>query len=109
MDRRVVLILSLVVAFTGVLMVVKGRSRPNNVIDLSVAQPSGVQQAAKPDGAKKDADAPPPDFPEPQKGSVAPDFSLKSLPDGKEYPALFAARQSSPREFLGNVVRALQD
>jgi thiol-disulfide isomerase/thioredoxin len=83
-DRRVVLILSLVVAFTGVVMVVKGRSRPNNVIDLSVAQPSGVQQAAKPDGAKKDADAPPPDFPEPKKGSVAPDFSLKSLPDGKE-------------------------
>jgi thiol-disulfide isomerase/thioredoxin len=83
-DRRVVLILSLVVAFTGALMVVKGRSRPNNVMDLSVAQPSGAQKAAKPDNAKKDADAPPPDFPEPQKGSVAPDFSLKSLPDGKE-------------------------
>lgn len=89
MDRRVVLILSLVVAFTGVLIAVKGRSRPGNVIDLSVAQPSGVQQAAKPDvtktgDAKKDADAPPPDFPEPQKGSLAPDFSLKSVPDGKE-------------------------
>jgi len=88
-DRRVVLILSLVVAFTGVLIAVKGRSRPGNVIDLSVAQPSGVQQAAKPDvtktgDAKKDADAPPPDFPEPQKGSLAPDFSLKSVPDGKE-------------------------
>jgi len=88
-DRRVVLILSLVVAFTGVLIAVKGRSRGNNVIDLSVAQPSGVQQAAKPDvtktgDAKKDADAPPPDFPEPQKGSLAPDFSLKSVPDGKE-------------------------
>jgi len=83
-DRRVVLILSLVVTFTGVLMVVKGRSRPNNVIDLSVAQPSGVQQAGKPDGAKKDDDAPPPEFPEPQKGSVAPDFSLKNLSDGKE-------------------------
>jgi thiol-disulfide isomerase/thioredoxin len=88
-DRRVVLILSLVVAFTGVVMVVKGHSRADNVVDLSVAQPSGVQQAAKPDvtkdgGAKKDADAPPPEFPEPQKGSVAPDFSLKSLPDGKE-------------------------
>lgn len=84
MDRRVVLILSLVVALTGVLIAVKGRSRPSNVIDLSAAQPSGVQQAAKPDGAKKDAEAPPPEFPEPQKGSVAPDFSLKSLPDGKE-------------------------
>jgi cytochrome c biogenesis protein CcmG/thiol:disulfide interchange protein DsbE len=83
-DRRVVLILSLVVAFTGVVIAVKGRSHPTNVIDLSVAQPSGVQQAAKADSAKKDADAPPPDFPEPQKGSVAPDFSLKSLPDGKE-------------------------
>jgi thiol-disulfide isomerase/thioredoxin len=79
-DRRVVLILSLVIAFTGVVIAVKGRSRPNNVIDLSAAQPSGVQQA----GAKKDAEAPPPDFPEPQKGSVAPDFSLKSLSDGKE-------------------------
>ncbi len=84
MDRRVALILALVVAFTGVVMLVKGHSRPSNVVDLSVAQPSGVQQAAKPDGAKKDADAPPPEFPEPQKGSVAPDFSLKSVPDGKE-------------------------
>jgi thiol-disulfide isomerase/thioredoxin len=83
-DRRVVLILSLVVTFTGALMVVKGHSRANNVVDLSVAQPAGVQQAAKPDDAKKDDDAPPPEFPEPQKGSVAPDFSLKSLPDGKE-------------------------
>ncbi len=85
MDRRVVLILSLVIAFTGVVIAVKGRSRPNNVIDLSAAQPSGVQQAGgNHDGAKKDADAPPPDFPEPQKGSVAPDFSLKNLSDGKE-------------------------
>jgi thiol-disulfide isomerase/thioredoxin len=84
-DRRVVLILSLVIAFTGVVIAVKGRSRPNNVIDLSAAQPSGVQQAGgNQDGAKKDADAPPPDFPEPQKGSVAPDFSLKNLSDGKE-------------------------
>jgi thiol-disulfide isomerase/thioredoxin len=82
-DRRVVLILSLVVAFTGVVMVVKGHSRADNVIDLSAVQPSGVQQAANPDGAKKN-DAPPPDFPEPQKGSVAPDFALKSVPDGKE-------------------------
>ncbi len=84
MDRRVVLILSLVVAFTGIVIAVKGRSRPNNVIDLSVAQPSGVQQAGgNQDGAKKDGEAPPPELPEPQKGSVAPDFSLKSLPDGK--------------------------
>ena len=84
MDRRVVLILSLVVAVTGVLIAVKGRSRPSNIIDLSVAQPSGVQQAAKPSDAKKDDATPPPEFPEPQKGSVAPDFALKSLPDGKE-------------------------
>ena len=84
MDRRVVLILSLVVAFTGIVIAVKGRSRPNNVIDLSVAQPSGVQQAGgNQDGAKKDGEAPPPELPEPPKGSVAPDFSLKSLPDGK--------------------------
>ena len=79
MDRRVALILSLVIVFTGVVMVLKGHSRPSNVIDLSTAQPSGVQQAAKPDD-----DAPPPDFPEPQKGSVAPDFALKSVPDGKD-------------------------
>jgi thiol-disulfide isomerase/thioredoxin len=83
-DRRVVLILSLVVAVTGVLIAVKGRSRPSNIIDLSVAQPSGVQQAAKPGDAKKDDATPPPEFPEPQKGSPAPDFALKSLPDGKE-------------------------
>jgi thiol-disulfide isomerase/thioredoxin len=83
-DRRVVLILSLVVAVTGVLIAVKGRSRPGNVIDLSVAQPSGVQQAAKPGDAKKDDAAPPPEFPAPQKGSVAPDFALKSVPDGKQ-------------------------
>jgi thiol-disulfide isomerase/thioredoxin len=83
-DRRVVLILSLVVAFTGVVMVLKGHSRPSNVVDLSVAQPSGVQQAANPDSAKKADDVPPPDFPEPQKGSVAPDFALKDLADGKE-------------------------
>jgi thiol-disulfide isomerase/thioredoxin len=78
-DRRVVLILSLVVAFTGVVMVLKGHSRPSNVVDLSAAQPSGVQQAAN-----QEAQAPPPDFPEPQKGSVAPDFALKSVPDGKD-------------------------
>jgi thiol-disulfide isomerase/thioredoxin len=59
--------------------VLKGHSRPNNVVDLSAAQPSGVQQAANPD-----AQAPPSDFPEPQKGSVAPDFALKDLADGKE-------------------------
>jgi thiol-disulfide isomerase/thioredoxin len=83
-DRRVVLILSLVVAFTGIVIAVKGRSRPNNVIDLSMAQPSGVQQAGgNQDGAKKDGEAPPPELPEPPKGSMAPDFSLKSLPDGK--------------------------
>ncbi len=94
MDRRVVLILSLVVASTGVLMVVKGHSRGNNIVDLSAAQPSGVQQAAKPNGAKKDDDAPPPEFPAPQKGSVAPDFSLKTLPDGKKLVSLLcAARQ----------------
>jgi thiol-disulfide isomerase/thioredoxin len=79
-DRRVVLILSLVVAFTGVVMMVTARSRAkNNVIDLSVAQPSGVQQAANPN-----AQAPPPEFPEPQKGSLAPDFALKNLSDGKD-------------------------
>jgi thiol-disulfide isomerase/thioredoxin len=83
-DRRVVLILSLVVAFTGVVMVVTARSRANNVIDLNVAQPSGVQQAANPDNVKKDSDAPPPEFPEPQKGALAPDFALKNLADGKD-------------------------
>lgn len=80
MDRRVVLILSLVIAFTGVLIAVKGRSRPGNVIDLSVAQPAGIQQ----EPAKQSSEPPAPEFPEPQKGSVAPDFALKSLPDGKE-------------------------
>jgi len=83
-DRRVVLILSLVVAFTGVVMMVTAHSRANHVIDLSVAQPSGVQQAANPDSAKKDSDAPPPEFPEPQKGYLAPDFALKNLADGKD-------------------------
>jgi thiol-disulfide isomerase/thioredoxin len=84
-DRRVVLILSLVVAFTGVVMMVTAHWHANNIVDLSVTQPSGVQQAGgNQDSAKKDADASPPDFPEPQKGSVAPDFSLKSLSDGKE-------------------------
>jgi thiol-disulfide isomerase/thioredoxin len=71
MDKRVVLILALVVAFTGVVMVVTAHSRANKIVDLSVAQPSGVQQAANPDSAKKDADAP-------------PDFSLKNLSDGKD-------------------------
>ena len=80
MDRRVVLILSLVIAVTGVLIAVKGHSRRDNVIDLSVTQPSGIRQEAAKPGAKADG----PDTPEPQKGSVAPDFSLKSLPDGKE-------------------------
>ena len=86
MDRRVVLILSLVVAFTGVVMVVTAHSRAkNNVIDLSVAQPSGVQNAGgNQEDAKKDAEAPSPEFPEPQKGSMAPDFSLKNLADGKD-------------------------
>jgi thiol-disulfide isomerase/thioredoxin len=79
-DRRVVLILALVIAFTGVVMVVKGHPRANNVVDLSVAQPSGVQQPA----GKQDSESAAPDTPEPQNGSLAPDFSLKSLPDGKE-------------------------
>jgi thiol-disulfide isomerase/thioredoxin len=65
-------------------MVVTAHSRANNIVDLSVAQPSGVQQAANPGSAKKDTDAPPPEFPEPQKGSLAPDFSLKNLSDGKD-------------------------
>jgi thiol-disulfide isomerase/thioredoxin len=64
-------------------MLVTAHSRANKIVDLSVAQPSGVQQAANPDSAKKDADAPP-EFPEPQKGSLAPDFSLKNLSDGKD-------------------------
>jgi cytochrome c biogenesis protein CcmG/thiol:disulfide interchange protein DsbE len=72
------------VALTGVLIAVKGRSRPSNVIDLSAVQPSGVQQAAKPGDAKKDDGAPPPEFHEPQKGSEAPEFTLKNLADGKE-------------------------
>jgi thiol-disulfide isomerase/thioredoxin len=79
-DRRVVLILALVIAFTGVVIAVKGHPRANNVVDLSVAQPSGVQQET----AKPGAEASGPDTPEPQKGSLAPDFSLRSLPDGKE-------------------------
>jgi thiol-disulfide isomerase/thioredoxin len=84
-DRRVVLILSLVVAFTGVVMVVTAHWHANNIVDLSVAQPSGVQQQApSQESAKKDFPGPPTDFPEPQKGSVAPDFSLKSLSDGKD-------------------------
>src|SRR5436305_15051946 len=85
MDKRVVLILALVVAFTGIVMVVTAHSRANNSVDLSLAQPSGVQQAANPDSAKKDdAAAPPREFAEPQKGSLAPDFALKNLADGKD-------------------------
>jgi thiol-disulfide isomerase/thioredoxin len=83
-DKRVVLILALVIAFTGIVMVVTAHSRANKIVDISVAQPSGVQQAANPDSAKKDADAPAPGFPERQKGSLAPDFSLKNLSDGKD-------------------------
>jgi thiol-disulfide isomerase/thioredoxin len=69
-----------VVILTGVLIAVKGHSRPDSVLDLSLVQPSGIRQEA----AKPGAEASGPDTPEPQKGSVAPDFSLKSLPDGKE-------------------------
>ena len=63
MNRNVVFVLCVVFAITGLLLLGKRASNPAANVDKGQAVPS--------DGAY------------PAKGSVAPDFALKSLPDGK--------------------------
>ncbi len=80
MDRRVILVLSFVLAITGLLMAMQAISHRSSVVNLNAALESPNQQA----GPKRSAESPAPAPVEPSKGSLAPDFTLKSLPDGKE-------------------------
>ena len=64
MNRNIVFVLCVVVAITGLLLLGKRASHPGANVDKG-------QAAIAPSGA------------DPVKGSLAPDFALKSLPDGK--------------------------
>jgi thiol-disulfide isomerase/thioredoxin len=80
-DRKVILILSFVIAVTGLLMAVQAIShRSSSVANLNAVLEPPPQQASP----KGNAEQPPQDPAEPAKGSLAPDFTLKSLPDGKQ-------------------------
>lgn len=68
MNRNVVFVLCVVVVVTGLLFVGKRGSKPKGSEDPSKQNVSG---SATPSGV------------DPAIGSVAPDFSLKSVPDGK--------------------------
>ena len=69
MNRNVIVVLCVVVAITGLLLVGKRASKPP---DSANAAANGVAQVPPPPGAG-----------DPAKGSVAPAFELKSIPDGK--------------------------
>lgn len=66
MNRNVIVVLCVVVAITGLLLLGKRASKP----------PESANAAANMQG-------PPPSAGDPAKGSVAPVFELKSIPDGK--------------------------
>jgi thiol-disulfide isomerase/thioredoxin len=70
LNRNVIVILCVVVAITGLLLVGKRASKP----------PDSSSAAANTQGP------PPPGAGDPAKGSVAPVFELKSIPDGKATP-----------------------
>ena len=63
MNRNIIFVLCVVVAITGLLLLGKRASKPG--------ANAGGQNVITPNGAS------------PAKGSLAPDFALKSLPDGK--------------------------
>jgi len=67
LNRNVIFVLCVVVAITGLLLVGKRASKP----------PDSANAAAN------GQSAPPPGAGDPVKGSVAPAFELKSIPDGK--------------------------
>jgi thiol-disulfide isomerase/thioredoxin len=69
LNRNVIVVLCVVVAITGLLLVGKRASKPP---DSANAAANGVAQVPPPPGAG-----------DPAKGSVAPAFELKSIPDGK--------------------------
>ena len=68
MNRNVVVVLCVVVVITGLLLVGKRASKPKNTGDPSKQNVSG---STAPSGS------------DPAIGSVAPEFSLKSVPDGQ--------------------------
>jgi thiol-disulfide isomerase/thioredoxin len=70
LNRNVIVVLCVVVAITGLLLVGKRTSKP----------PTSVNVAANGQGTPEPAQGDPP------KGSVAPVFELKSIPDGKSTP-----------------------
>lgn len=72
MNRNVIIVLCVVVGITALLLVGKHESRPPQA-DLKAA----------PGGQVPDTSAVAPGAGDPPRGSMAPDFSLKSLPDGK--------------------------
>ncbi|HEX9254192.1 MAG TPA: TlpA disulfide reductase family protein [Candidatus Angelobacter sp.] len=65
MNRNVIVVLCVVVAITGLLLVGKRASKPPDSANANTQGP------------------PPPSVGDPAKGSVAPAFELKSIPDGK--------------------------
>jgi thiol-disulfide isomerase/thioredoxin len=69
LNRNVIVVLCVVVAITGLLLVGKRASKPP---DSANAAANGSEQGG-----------PPPSAGDPAKGSVAPAFELKSIPDGK--------------------------
>ena len=73
MNRNVIFILAVVVVITGLLLVGKKASKPPaanvNVADNGQTPSSSLQNSG-----------------DPAKGSVAPTFELKSIPDGKVVP-----------------------
>jgi thiol-disulfide isomerase/thioredoxin len=79
LDRRVTFILALVIAITGVLLAVKGRTHPVRM-DVAGSVPEMANQNA---GSNAQAEAPAPGPQDPAIGSLAPNFILKSVPGRK--------------------------
>jgi thiol-disulfide isomerase/thioredoxin len=71
-NRNVIFVLCVVVAITGLLLVGKRASKPPGSSSVSV------------DGGAQASPAPVQGAGDPPKGSVAPTFELKSIPDGKK-------------------------
>jgi thiol-disulfide isomerase/thioredoxin len=90
LDRRVTFILALVIAITGVLLAVKGKSHP---VRMTVA--GNVPEAAGQDaGTLTRTEAPSPGPKDPAIGSLAPNFILQSVPKGK--PVSLASLRGKP-------------
>ncbi len=95
MNRNVIVILCMVVAITALLLVGKRASKPPDTVNTA------ANGQATPEPAQGAGD--------PAKGTVAPVFELKSIPDGKATPLASFHGKGRAAEFLGHMVRSLQD